>query len=120
MVTNYSPFHGVRYAPRPWDILFSPRGASSPEVVVETRRDVMKLLARSIALAVVFSLVLGGPLAPFARAQQPSQPDVMQDAARSQNNGANSPAYDVGAGIANAAYRSEEHTSELQSHLNLV
>jgi len=72
--------------------------------VVETRRDVMKLLARSIALAVVFSLVLGGPLAPFARAQQPSQPDVMQDAARSQNNGANSPAYDVGAGIANAAY----------------
>lgn len=64
----------------------------------------MKLLARSIALAVVFSLVLGGPLAPFAAAQQPAQPDAMQDGAKPNDNGASSPAYDVGAGLANAAY----------------
>ena len=44
----------------------------------------MKLLTRSISLAVVLSLVLGGPLAPFAAAQQPAQPAAMQDAVNAQ------------------------------------
>ena len=62
----------------------------------------MKLLTRSISLAVVLSLVLGGPLAPFAAAQQPA---AMQDAVKtSERDGASSPAYDVGAGLANVAY----------------
>src|SRR5256885_14267250 len=65
----------------------------------------MKLLARSISLAVVLSLVLGGPLAPFAAAQQPAQPGAMQDGVKTnERNGASSPAYDVGAGVANVAY----------------
>jgi hypothetical protein len=65
----------------------------------------MKLLARSISLAVMLSLVLGGPLAPFAAAQQPAPPGAMQDAAKTnEHNGASSPAYDVGAGLANVAY----------------
>jgi hypothetical protein len=65
----------------------------------------MKLLVRSISLAVVLSLVLGGPLAPFAAAQQPAQPGAMQDAVRTnERNPASSPAYDVGAGVANVAY----------------
>ena len=65
----------------------------------------MKLLTRSISLAVVLSLVLGGPLAPFAAAQQPAQPGGMQDAVKTnERNGASSPAYDVGAGVANVAY----------------
>src|SRR5881628_3315222 len=34
----------------------------------------MKLAARSLTLAVVVSLIVGGPLATFARAQQPAEP----------------------------------------------
>jgi len=65
----------------------------------------MKLLTRSISLAVVLSLVLGGPLAPFAAAQQSAPPAAMQDAVKtSERDGASSPAYDVGAGLANVAY----------------
>ena len=65
----------------------------------------MKLLTRSISLAVVLSLVLGGPLAPFAAAQQSAPPAAMQDAVKTnERNGASSPAYDVGAGVANVAY----------------
>ena len=65
----------------------------------------MKLLARSISLAVVLSLVLGGPLAPFAAAQQSAPPAAMQDAVKTnERNDASSPAYDVGAGVANVAY----------------
>ena len=65
----------------------------------------MKLLTRSISLAVVLSLVLGGPLAPFAAAQQAAPPAAMQDAVNTnERNDASSPAYDVGAGVANVAY----------------
>src|SRR5439155_31106 len=34
----------------------------------------MKLVARSLTLVVVVSLIVGGPLATFARAQQPAEP----------------------------------------------
>src|SRR2546430_17250152 len=38
-----------------------------------TRRQAMRLMARSIALAVVVSLFISGPLGTFARAQQPAE-----------------------------------------------
>jgi hypothetical protein len=61
----------------------------------------MKLLARSLALVVAVSFLLGGPLAPLAAAQQ--QPPMMQDQMKTgQPDDTN--AYDVGAGIANIAY----------------
>jgi hypothetical protein len=40
----------------------------------------MKLMARSIALAVVISLLVSGPLVTFARAQQPAEAPVQQPA----------------------------------------
>lgn len=65
----------------------------------------MRLLARSIALAVVLSLVVSGPLAPLAAAQQPAQPDLMQEAVKTtQRTQDGSGLYDVGAGLANVAY----------------
>ncbi len=65
----------------------------------------MRLLARSIAVAVVLSLVVSGPLAPLAAAQQPAQPDLMQEAVKTtQRTESGSAAYDVGAGLANVAY----------------
>lgn len=67
----------------------------------------MRLLARSIALAVVLSLLLSGPVAPLAAAQQPApaQPDLMQEALKTtQRDQSGSDAYDVGAGFANIAY----------------
>ena len=65
----------------------------------------MRLLARSIALAVVLSLVVSGPLAPLAAAQQPAQPDLMQEAVKTtQRTESGSRAYDVGAGFANVVY----------------
>ncbi|HKB24527.1 MAG TPA: hypothetical protein VKG64_05670 [Methylomirabilota bacterium] len=67
----------------------------------------MRLLARSIALAVVLSLLLSGPAAPLAAAQQPApaQPDLMQEALKTtQRDQSGSDLYDVGAGFANIAY----------------
>jgi hypothetical protein len=67
----------------------------------------MKLIARSIALTIVLSLLLGGPLAPLATAQQPApaQPNLMQEALKvTQRTEPETTAYDVGAGIANVAY----------------
>ena len=43
----------------------------------------MKIVGRSIAMAVVLALLFTGPLATFAAAQQPAQPqqpDLMQEA----------------------------------------
>ena len=64
----------------------------------------MKIVARPIALAVVLSLALAGPLAPLASAQQPAEPkpDVMQEAMKaSARTDPDRRAYDVGAGVAN-------------------
>jgi len=67
----------------------------------------MKIVARPIALAVVLSLALAGPLAPLASAQQPAEPkpDVMQEAMKaSARTDPDKGAYDVGAGVANVFY----------------
>src|SRR6266513_2283328 len=45
-----------------------------------TRRQAMRLMARSIALAVVVSLFISGPLGTFARAQQPAEQPAPQPA----------------------------------------
>lgn len=65
----------------------------------------MKIVARSVALAVALSLLFSGPLATFAVAQQPPQPDLMQEALKATAAGAEpSAAYDVGAGVVNVFY----------------
>ena len=67
----------------------------------------MKTVSRAIALTVVLSLVLGGPLAPLASAQQSTapKPDVMQEAMKaSAASEPNKAAYDVGAGVANVFF----------------
>ncbi len=60
----------------------------------------MALIARSIALTIVLSLLLCGPLVALAPAQQPAQPDLMQESLKTSG----TTAYDVGAGLANVAY----------------
>lgn len=68
----------------------------------------MKIVARSIALAVVLSMFLSGPLATLAVAQQPTQPqpDLMQEAVKASAVQAetDTTGYDVGAGFANMFY----------------
>jgi len=67
----------------------------------------MKIVARSIALAVVLSLAFSGPLATFANAQQPAkpQPDLMQEALKTSTAPTESTTgYEVGAGLANVFY----------------
>ena len=67
----------------------------------------MKIVARTIALAGGGFFVLGGPLAPLASAQQPTEtkPDVMQEAMKaSAQQDPSKSSYDVGAGVANLFY----------------
>lgn len=66
----------------------------------------MRLMARSIALAVVVSLTVGGPLATFARAQQPAEPQQPEplERVRTMDSFAESAVYTVGAGVANVVY----------------
>jgi hypothetical protein len=52
----------------------------------------MKLMARSIALSVAVSLLVSGPLATFARAQQPAQPPAEQAAQPPAEQAAQQPA----------------------------
>lgn len=68
----------------------------------------MKIVARSIALAVVLSLLFSGPFATFAAAQQPvpPPPPLLQDQMKTSDDRAPEPsaAYDVGAGLVNVFY----------------
>ncbi|MEK7701518.1 MAG: hypothetical protein AAB418_05880 [candidate division NC10 bacterium] len=67
----------------------------------------MKIVVRSIALAVVLSLAFSGPLATLATAQQPSppQPDLMKEALKtSAGPTESSTGYEVGAGLANVFF----------------
>jgi len=57
----------------------------------------MEIAVRSIALTLMLSLVLGGPVAPLASAQQPTQATTP---AQDSDKGA----YDVGAGLANIVF----------------
>ncbi len=63
----------------------------------------MKIVARSIALAVAFSLAFSGPLATFATAQQPSQSETTQEPPKPSSED-HSAAYGIGAGFANVFY----------------
>ncbi len=67
----------------------------------------MKIVARSIALAVALSLLFSGPFATFAAAQQPAPPPppLLQEEMKTSD-GASEPsaAYDVGAGVVNVFY----------------
>jgi hypothetical protein len=67
----------------------------------------MKIVARSIALAVALSLLFSGPFATFAAAQQPvpPPPPLLQEEMKTSE-GAPEPsaAYDVGAGLVNVFY----------------
>ena len=65
----------------------------------------MKIVGRSIAMAVVLTLLFTGPLATFAAAQQPAQPpqpSLMQEAVKATES--DTTGYDVGAGFANVFY----------------
>ncbi len=67
----------------------------------------MKIVARSIALAVVLSLLFAGPFATFAAAQQPTAPPpalLQEEMKTSDSAPAPSAAYDVGAGVVNVFY----------------
>lgn len=67
----------------------------------------MKIVARSIAQAVVLSLLFSGPFATFAAAQQPvpPPPPLLQDQMKTSEGGPEpSAAYDVGAGLVNVFY----------------
>lgn len=67
----------------------------------------MKIVARSLALAVVLSLLFSGPFATFAAAQQPvpPPPPLLQEEMKTSDGGPEpSAAYDVGAGLVNVLY----------------
>ena len=67
----------------------------------------MKIVARSIALAVVLSLLFSGPFATFAAAQQPTAPPpaLLQEEMKTSDGGSEpTAAYDVGAGVVNVFY----------------
>ena len=67
----------------------------------------MKIVARSIALAVVLSLLFSGPFATFAAAQQPTAPPpalLQEEMKMSEGAPEPSAAYDVGAGVVNVFY----------------
>ena len=67
----------------------------------------MKIVARSLALAVVLSLLFSGPFATFAAAQQatPPPPPLLQEEMKTSDGGPeSSAAYDVGAGLVNVFY----------------
>ena len=67
----------------------------------------MKIVARSIALAVVLSLLFSGPFATFAAAQQPTAPPpalLQEEMKTSEGAPEPSAAYDVGAGVVNVFY----------------
>src|SRR3989441_10657933 len=68
----------------------------------------MKLVARSLTLAVVVSLIVGGPLATFARAQQPAEPAQPPEPSRGvvkMIGGLSEAAlYTAGAGVANVVH----------------
>ena len=68
----------------------------------------MKLAARSLTLAVVVSLIVGGPLATFARAQQPAEPAQPPEPSRGvvkMIGGLSEAAlYTAGAGVANVVH----------------
>ena len=67
----------------------------------------MKIVARSIVLAVVLSLLFSGPFATFAAAQQPvpPPPPLLQEEMKTSDGGPEpSAAYDVGAGVVNVFY----------------
>ncbi len=62
----------------------------------------MKIVGRSIAMAIVLTLLFTGPLATFAAAQQPAQPPqpgLMQETVKTTES--DKTADDVGAGFAN-------------------
>ena len=68
----------------------------------------MKLVARSLTLVVVVSLIVGGPLATFARAQQPAEPAQPPEPSRGvvkMIGGLSEAAlYTAGAGVANVVH----------------
>src|SRR5439155_1703787 len=68
----------------------------------------MKFAARSLTLAVVVSLIVGGPLATFARAQQPAEPAQPPEPSRGvvkMIGGLSEAAlYTAGAGVANVVH----------------
>ena len=67
----------------------------------------MKIVARSIALAAVLSLLFSGPFATFAAAQQPvpPPPPLLQEEMKTSDGGPEpTAAYDVGAGLVNVFY----------------
>src|SRR2546425_6168272 len=68
----------------------------------------MKLVARSLTLAVVVSLIVGGPLATFARAQQPAEPaqppEPSQGVVKMIGSLSESALYTAGAGVANVVH----------------
>src|SRR2546428_11929233 len=68
----------------------------------------MKLVARSLTLAVVVSLIVGGPLATFARAQQPAEPaqppEPSQGVVKMIGGLSESALYTAGAGVANVVH----------------
>jgi len=63
----------------------------------------MKTGIRMLALAVSLVMLLTGPLAPLASAQQTAQPTA-QPMEKRDSRDAESAAYNVGAGVANAFY----------------
>src|SRR3989441_8973951 len=68
----------------------------------------MKLVARSLTLAVVVSLIVGGPLATFARAQQPAEPaqppEPSQGVVKMIGGVSEAALYTAGAGVANVVH----------------
>src|SRR5437870_8321407 len=68
----------------------------------------MKLVARSLTLAVVVAVLVGGPLATFARAQQPAEPAQPPEPSRGvvkMIGGLSEAAlYTAGAGVANVVH----------------
>src|SRR6266480_2709950 len=73
-----------------------------------TRRQAMRLMARSIALAVVVSLFISGPLGTFAREQQPAEqpaqpPQPRQELPKREDYESSAP-YIMGATIANFVF----------------
>ena len=67
----------------------------------------MKIVARSIALAVVLSLLFSGLFATFAAAQQPvpPPPPLLQEEMKTSEGGSEpTAAYDFGAGLVNVFY----------------
>ena len=62
----------------------------------------MRTVIRTLALAVSLVMLFTGPLAPLANAQQPAPP--AQPMEKPDSRDAESAAYNVGAGVANAFY----------------